>query len=308
MTSPTAAAATTDSPAPLKLLDKALGALHALGFAKSETEEAPIVALIEQVSPLDPDTAAAIARTLSQASLFNKVVREQISAVAIGQRYREITDGFDSIREDAKRMVDQVEDGKISTFERVSNVWMKVTRGDVPHRFDKIKKIYLDVAEDTRDQIEREQRVLDAYADFRGALKESEVLGFNLLKKADTRLEAARAALNASAKALADGKSDDREATARLEMDRDLKLRALQDEDEQLPGRQGPGREPLDRLPHQRGDHGAPRPDHGAPRSASTPSRSPSSEPTRRSSRRFRARPSPACSGLQREHARPSKP
>ena len=221
-----------ESPAkPLKLLDKAMGALRALGFAKTESGEAPVVALIEKVAPLAPDTAAAIARTLSQASLFNKVVREQISAVSIGRRYREITDGFDSIREDAKRMVDQVEDGKLSTFERVSNAWMKVTRGDIPHRFDKIKKTYLEVAEDTKDQIQREERVLEAYADFRGALKESEVLGFQILKKAEEVLEKAKAQLNEAVQALADNKSDDREIQARLEMDRDLKLRALQDED-----------------------------------------------------------------------------
>jgi hypothetical protein len=225
-------AATT--PMPLKTLDKALGTLRRLGLVKAEPGEAPIVALVEKVAPIDPDAAAAIARTLSQASLFNKVVREQISAVSIGERYREITDGFDSIREDARRMVEQVEDGKLSTFERVSNVWMKVTRGDVPSRFDEIKKVYLDVAEDTRDQIEREQTILEAYADFRGALKEAEVMAFRLLKKAEERVDTAKAALSAASQAVEDNTSEDRETIARLEMDRDLKLRDLQDEDKRF--------------------------------------------------------------------------
>ena len=232
MSEATATPAGDAAPMPLKLLDKAMGALRTLGFVKEDPEEAPIVALIEKVAPLAPDTAAAIARTLSQASLFNKVVREQISAVSIGQRYREITDGFDSIREDAKRMVDQVEDGKLSTFERVSNVWMKVTRGDIPHRFDEIRETYLDVAEDTRDQIQREDRVLEAYADFRGALKESEVLGFKILKKAEVALNEDKQALEGAVKDLEAFKGEDREESARLEMNRDLKLRAVQDEDE----------------------------------------------------------------------------
>jgi len=47
-------------------------------------------------------------------------------------------------------MVKQVEDGKINTFERVSNVWMKVTRGDIASRFGEIKKTYLEVASDSR--------------------------------------------------------------------------------------------------------------------------------------------------------------
>lgn len=224
-------AQTATTPTPLKHLDKALGALRSLGLLHQDPKEAPVVALIEQLAPLDPDTAAAIARTLSQASLFNKVVRDQIAAVAIGQRYRAITDAFDSIREDAKRMVEQIEDGKLSAPERISNVWMKVTRGDIPKRFDKIKDVYLEVAEDTRDQIRREQTILDAYADFRGALKQAEVQGFQLLKMADAKLEEAKTDLATSAAVLEKTTSEDRVELAKLEMDRDLKLRALQDED-----------------------------------------------------------------------------
>jgi hypothetical protein len=58
-------------------------------------------------------------------------VREQVQAMEIGTRYERIVNDFNSIRDDAKAMVDQVEDGKISTFERLANVWMKVTRGDI---------------------------------------------------------------------------------------------------------------------------------------------------------------------------------
>ena len=185
----------------------------------TDAQKQAIHALIERVAPLDPDTAALIARTLSQATLFNKVVREEISAVSVGERYSGITNAFDSIREDAKRMVDQVEDGKLSTMERVSNVWMKVTRGDIPARFDKIRKTYLDVAGDTRDQIERERRVLEAYADFRGALKEAEILGFRLLKKADAELERDKKALAKAADAVGKFKGSDREKAAQLEIE-----------------------------------------------------------------------------------------
>ena len=170
--------------APLARLDKALGALRDLGLIKSQPEEAPVVALINKISHLDQDKTLAIARTLSQASLFNEVVREQISDMAVGERYRAITTAFDSIRDDAKAMVLQVEDGKIDTFERLSNIWMKITRGDIPSRFDRIKDTYLEVARDSKEQIQKEQTILDAYRDFRGALKESQVLGLQVLKKA----------------------------------------------------------------------------------------------------------------------------
>lgn len=218
--------------APLARLDKALGALRDLGLIKSQPEEAPVVALINKISHLDQDKTLAIARTLSQATLFNEVVREQISDMAVGERYRAITTAFDSIRDDAKAMVMQVEDGKIDTFERLSNIWMKITRGDIPSRFDRIKDTYLEVARDSKEQIEKEQTILDAYRDFRGALKESQVLGLQVLKQAEGILDQARQELRVASDAVeAQKDSEDRELVARLELARDDKLRQLQDED-----------------------------------------------------------------------------
>lgn len=218
--------------APLARLDKALGALRDLGLIKSQPEEAPVVALINRISHLDQDKTLAIARTLSQATLFNEVVREQISDMAVGERYRAITTAFDSIRDDAKAMVLQVEDGKIDTFERLSNIWMKITRGDIPSRFDRIKDTYLEVARDSKEQIEKEQTILDAYRDFRGALKESQVLGLQVLKQAEGVLDQARQELKVASDAVeAQKDAEDRELVARLELARDDKLRQLQDED-----------------------------------------------------------------------------
>ena len=53
-------------------------------------------------------------------------------------------------------MVDQIADGKIDMFERATNAWMKIARGDISARFDKIRDTYLAVAKDTRTKIERE--------------------------------------------------------------------------------------------------------------------------------------------------------
>jgi hypothetical protein len=169
----------TSLASPMQYLDKAMNGLHDLGLLpEAKGQEAPIVALLKQISDLDEERVVAISRTLNQASLFNDVVREQVQAMEIGARYEEITSAFNSIRDDAKAMVDQVEDGRIDTFERLGNVWMKVTRGDIATRFGKIKETYLDVTSSTQDQIQREAKILEAYRDFRGALKQSEVLAF----------------------------------------------------------------------------------------------------------------------------------
>jgi hypothetical protein len=215
----------------LQVLDRALGALRDLGLVPEKTEEAPIVALLNQISQLGEDKVVAIARTLSQASLFNEVVREQIGGMELGERYEKITDAFNSIRDDARAMVQQLEDGNVDTLERLANLWMKVTRGDIPSRFAGIKKTYLEVAEDSVDQIRREQLILNAYMDFRIALKECEILAVQLLKQARAKLEDAKRALQSAAGELDRADRGDPEGVARRELARDQSLRALQDEE-----------------------------------------------------------------------------
>jgi hypothetical protein len=152
----------------------------------------------------------------------------------IGERYEKITDAFDSIRKDAKNMVEQFEDGDISAWERLHNIWVKVTRGDIAHRFEKIKETYLEVADDSREQIERERVILTAYMDFRGALKEAEVSAFEVLEKGEAGVERAKAALEAAVKAVEADDGSDPAARAQLELKRDEQLRAVQTADERF--------------------------------------------------------------------------
>ena len=56
---------------PLQYLDRAMNTLRDLSLVPEKTEEAPIVALLNQISDLDAEKTIAIARTLNQASLFN---------------------------------------------------------------------------------------------------------------------------------------------------------------------------------------------------------------------------------------------
>ncbi|MBK5939254.1 cell surface protein [Halochromatium roseum] len=219
--------------APMQQLDKAMNTLHEMGLlpSKQRSEDDPMIPLLEAIAMLDEERVTAIARTLAQASTFNTVVRQQVQAMEVGNRFEEITNAFNSIRHDAKVMVDQLEDGQLDTFERAANVWMRVTRGDIPKRFDKIKASYLEVTETTNDQIQREQRILEAYQDFRGALKSSEVLALEVLKKAEAELEAARAAVDQAMQQVEAFSGEDAAARARLEMARDEQVRALQNVD-----------------------------------------------------------------------------
>jgi hypothetical protein len=229
----------TDSTTPLpttssalQYLDRAMASLRDMGLLPSMTEQAPIAALLESITDLAPDKIAVISRTLNQASVFNDVVRNEVASMTIGTRYEEITDAFNSIRDDAKGMVDQMSDGRLSTVERLMNIWMKVRRGDIADRFDKIRTTYLGVANDTKDQIDREHRIFNAYADFRGALKQAQVYALEVLEIAEKKLSGAKAALNAANQAVAaytTGTTPSEQA--RLEMARDERVRDLQNEE-----------------------------------------------------------------------------
>jgi hypothetical protein len=216
---------------PLQYLDKASAALREMGLMPEKTDPAPINALLEKIADLDKDKIALIARTLGQAEVFNEVVREQTAQMEIGQRYEEITNGFNSIRDDAKRLVDQVSDGKVDIFERGTNMWMKIARGDISDRFDKIRKTYLNVTKETKNQIEREAKILDAYRDYRGALKHAEVMSLEVLKKEEARLEAERRALQASTEKVASFSGTEPSERAKLELARDEQLRRTQEEE-----------------------------------------------------------------------------
>ncbi len=219
-------------PTALQYLDRAIGELKVMGFAREgDAAPAPIISLLNQISDLDEDRVAAIARTLDQASHFNEVVREQVAGMQVGERYEGITAAFDSIRDDAKNLVDQYADGKISTMERVSNVWMKMTRGDIASRFDKIRKLYLEVADETRNQVERETRILEAYRDFRGALKQSEVLALEVLNTGEHFLTLSKHSLTEASDKVAAYSGDDAAERARLELERDEALRHTQQQE-----------------------------------------------------------------------------
>jgi len=216
---------------PMQYLDRAVGRLRDMGLMPAKVDDAPINGLLQQISDLDTDRITVIARTLGQASVFNEVVRDQISGMQIGDRYRQIIEGFNSIRDDSKALVDQIADGKLSMWERANIAWMKISRGDIADRFDKIRAIYLSVTKETSNQIEREHKILDAYRDFRGALKQAEVLALEVLKKAEAALAVAKDRLNIAADAVGNFAGSEPAERAKLELVRDEVLRQTQDED-----------------------------------------------------------------------------
>lgn len=227
--------ALADAPAPVggtmqKYLDRAVKVLGQFGGPKTEDTNSELIRLLEEVKHLDEPKILAMSRTISYMSRFNQLVRDNVENINVGNRYLEIAQRFDSVREDSKTLINQLQDGRISMSEKMVNLWMRLRRGTPSVRFEEIAGIYKSVAHDTKDQLDREQKIMDAYIDFRFALKEAEVMAREILEKQGPPLEAARKGV-ADAEAVVKASTGPDAAKAKLELARDEALHAYEVED-----------------------------------------------------------------------------
>jgi hypothetical protein len=215
-----------------KYLDRATDVLKKFGVDSGQSAPQELISLLESVKHLDEAKVLAIADVIQHMSAFNALVRENVEGVNIGNRYMDITQMFDSIREDSKRLISQLDDGKISGTEKVSNWWMKIRRGTPSDRFEQIVDVYSDVAKDTKDQLKREEAIMEGYIDFRFALKEAEVLARELFDAHVPVLEAAKEELAKSQDALDNYTGTDEAGKSQLELARDEAKHHFEEEDE----------------------------------------------------------------------------
>ena len=215
-----------------KYLDKAVEVLDQFGITKNANNAAEMLRLLDEVKHVDEAKALGIAKVIQHMSTFNQLVRDNVENISIGNRYLDITQQFDSIREDSKALIAQLDDGKISFGEKIQNYWMNLRRGTPSDRFEVIAETYRAVSKDTKDQLQREDQIMDGYIDFRFALKEAEVLSRDLLMKHMPTLEGARESL-AEAQTLVDDFSGDNESElSRLELARDEARHKFEEEDQ----------------------------------------------------------------------------
>lgn len=211
-------------------LDKAVGALKKFGVATSQ-QPTEMVKMLDEVKHVNEAKVLAIAKTIQQMSTFNQLVRDNVESINIGTRYLEITQMFDSIREDSKMLIRQLDDGKFSLGEKAQNLWMRIRRGTPSARFDKIADVYKAVAADTKNQLDRELSIMDAYIDFRFALKEAEVLSREVLDEHSPTLLAAQQHLTAAQEAVTAAADAEQGKRSKLELARDESRHAFEKED-----------------------------------------------------------------------------
>lgn len=205
----------------LVYLDKAVNSISQI-IPSGEAEQLPVQSLVQQVAEFGPDQAMSIALVLSRQSVFNEMVRQEITGMEIANRYDSIASGFTSIRQDTGKQLQLIEKGKVTFMEKMSLRWGDFRRGTVSDRFDKIKKHYIGVSNSLNTQIEKETNIIGAYSDYRFAMKDSETQAHIMLENAEKILESARIDLE-NAQLAIDGASEDLSASERssLELTRD---------------------------------------------------------------------------------------
>lgn len=221
-----------DSKKMREYLDRAVDVLKKFGIDSKNTAPQELISLLESVKHLDEAKVLAIADVIQHMSAFNALVRENVEGVTVGNRYMNIAQMFDSVREDSKRLISQLDDGKISGTEKVSNWWMKLRRGTPSDRFEEIVEVYSEVAKDTKHQLKSEEAILEGYIDFRFALKEAEVLARELIDTHTPILEDAKNSLAASQTALDEYTGTDEGGKSQLELQRDEARHRFEKEDE----------------------------------------------------------------------------
>lgn len=213
-------------------LQRALQVLERFNIVEPTNKPDELTQLLEEVRPLDEAKVLSIARTIEHMGSFNSLVREQVEDISIGHRYLEITQMFDSIREDSKTLIRQLDDGRISVTERMQNLWMLIRRGSPHSRFEKIADVYRDITHDSSEQLERERAVMEGYIEFRFALKEAETAAQELLEQFGPTLDEAQRKLVEAQEAV-DNLSEDTAAAdrSRQELARDQARRDAEDAD-----------------------------------------------------------------------------
>ena len=204
-----------------KYLDRALSILEKFHVAERDVAPSALTGLLEEVRHIDEAKVLAIAKTIKYMGVFNALVRDNVADMDIGHRYVEITQMFDSIRDDSKALIAQLDDGRLDLQERMGNLWMRIRRGSPHSRFEKIVEIYRDVSESTQEALAREQGIMDGYIDFRFSLKEAEVLARELVELQLRNLEQAKETLASAQSAVSGFSGGDPSARSRFELARD---------------------------------------------------------------------------------------
>lgn len=215
----------------LNFLEKASSRLRNLGIDLNKVANTTIsVSLLEEVKTIDSNKTLEIGKTFENIEAFATIMRENTANTIVLDKHAGVVSAFDSIRTDALALQKQEEKDKLALSDKARNMWMTMSRGTIPQRFRKIEKVFKEVILDTDKALVREQMILEAYMDFRGALQASQVSAQQMLKVQAPVVEKAQANYIEAAKRASE-EGINAEERAKRELVRDTAQRVFEAEE-----------------------------------------------------------------------------
>ncbi len=212
---------------PRNKLHKARRALQLIGVTVEVDSKAQAATLsqIKELEDLGPDETAHLVEVVQSMNAFDQLVSDNLRQMNVGERHNDIAENFESIIKDLERKIRSAS-GEANMgqklFDKIQDRFNAFRRGDIKERFEKIKVAYESVFADSGKQIEHEMAILDAYRDYREALRDSMYIAESLKDKATAARDIAGDRLKeakANLEALPDDASVMQQGPLQIEMD-----------------------------------------------------------------------------------------
>lgn len=137
------------------------------------------LAQIEELAVFGQDESLQLREVVENINSFDQLVANNLKSMNVGERYNDIRENFETILKDLERKLkgaDGSQNMGSKLVERIQNKLVLWRRGSVKDRYDKIKVISESVFADSDSQIKHEQAIIEAYRDYREALRDSGTL------------------------------------------------------------------------------------------------------------------------------------
>ena len=137
------------------------------------------LAQIEELAVFGQDEASQLREVVESINAFDQLVASNLKSMNVGERYNDIRENFETILKDLERKLKGADGGRnvgAKLVDRIQNKLVLWRRGSVKDRYDKIKVISEGVFADSDTQIKHEQAIIEAYRDYREALRDSGTL------------------------------------------------------------------------------------------------------------------------------------
>lgn len=174
---------------PRSKLHNARRVLSLIGIEVKANSVAQAAALeqLRQLEELGPDQTQHLIEVFQSMNAFDQLVSDNLKEMNVGERHSEIAENFESIIKDLERKIRNASGGANVGRKWVDKIQEKLIakfRGSMTERFEKINVASEAVFADSDQQIKHERAILDAYADYREALRDSMYIAEDLKNKA----------------------------------------------------------------------------------------------------------------------------